>query len=67
MELFARTSNLGTVLTKRRLRLYGTVLLSASAGFRSRKDAWADTTTTPHGRLMLTVLGGLPAFERVLQ
>src|SRR5215831_6824825 len=28
------------------------------AGFRSLKDAWADTTT-PHGRLMLTVLGGL--------
>src|SRR5215470_18089359 len=26
------------------------------AGFRSLKDAWADTTT-PHGRLMLTVLG----------
>src|SRR6516165_413074 len=24
------------------------------AGFRSLKDAWADTTT-PHGRLMLTV------------
>jgi hypothetical protein len=28
------------------------------AGFRSLGDAWADTTT-PHGRLMLTVLGGL--------
>src|SRR5205807_8488145 len=28
------------------------------AGFRSLRDAWADTTT-PHGRLMLTVLGGL--------
>jgi DNA invertase Pin-like site-specific DNA recombinase len=27
-------------------------------GFRSLGDAWADTTT-PHGRLMLTVLGGL--------
>jgi len=27
------------------------------AGFRSLKDSWADTTT-PHGRLMLTVLGG---------
>src|SRR5689334_13426914 len=25
------------------------------AGFRSLKDTWADTTT-PHGRLMLTVL-----------
>ena len=31
-------------------------------GFRSLKDAWADTTT-PHGRLMLTVLGGLAEFE----
>jgi DNA invertase Pin-like site-specific DNA recombinase len=35
------------------------------AGFRSIADAWADTTT-PHGRLMLTVLGGLAEFEREL-
>ena len=35
------------------------------AGFRSLVDAWADTTT-PHGRLMLTVLGGLAEFERDL-
>src|SRR6187455_921522 len=35
------------------------------AGFRSMADAWADTTT-PHGRLMLTVLGGLAEFEREL-
>jgi DNA invertase Pin-like site-specific DNA recombinase len=35
------------------------------AGFRSINDAWADTTT-PHGRLMLTVLGGLAEFEREL-
>jgi DNA invertase Pin-like site-specific DNA recombinase len=35
------------------------------AGFRSIGDAWADTTT-PHGRLMLTVLGGLAEFERDL-
>src|SRR5205823_14508915 len=35
------------------------------AGFRSLGDAWADTTT-PHGRLMLTVLGGLAEFEREL-
>ena len=35
------------------------------AGFRSLKDAWADTTT-PHGRLMLTILGGLAEFEREL-
>jgi DNA invertase Pin-like site-specific DNA recombinase len=35
------------------------------AGFRSLGDAWADTTA-PHGRLMLTVLGGLAEFEREL-
>ena len=35
------------------------------AGFRSLGDAWADPTT-PHGRLMLTVLGGLAEFEREL-
>jgi DNA invertase Pin-like site-specific DNA recombinase len=35
------------------------------AGFRSLNDTWADTTT-PHGRLMLTVLGGLAEFEREL-
>src|SRR4030088_3533473 len=35
------------------------------AGFRSLGDAWADTTM-PHGRLMLTVLGGLAEFEREL-
>jgi DNA invertase Pin-like site-specific DNA recombinase len=28
------------------------------AGFKSLGDTWADTTTS-HGRLMLTVLGGL--------
>lgn len=35
------------------------------AAFRSLGDAWADTTTA-HGRLMLTVLGGLAEFEREL-
>lgn len=35
------------------------------SGFRSIGDPWADTTT-PHGRLMLTVLGGLAEFEREL-
>jgi len=35
------------------------------AGFRSLGDTWADTTTA-HGRLMLTVLGGLAEFEREL-
>jgi DNA invertase Pin-like site-specific DNA recombinase len=40
-------------------------LARAGVGFRSLADAWADTTT-PHGRLMLTVLGGLAEFERHL-
>jgi DNA invertase Pin-like site-specific DNA recombinase len=35
------------------------------AGFKSLGDAWADRTTA-HGRLMLTVLGGLAEFEREL-
>ena len=35
------------------------------AGFKSLKDTWADTTT-PHGRLMVTILGGLAEFEREL-
>ena len=35
------------------------------AGFRSLGNARADTTTA-HGRLMLTVLGGLAEFEREL-
>jgi DNA invertase Pin-like site-specific DNA recombinase len=40
-------------------------IAKAGAGFRSLADTWADTTT-PHGRLMLTVLGGLAEFEREL-
>jgi DNA invertase Pin-like site-specific DNA recombinase len=35
------------------------------ASFKSLHDCWADTTT-PHGRLMLTILGGLAEFERSL-
>ena len=34
-------------------------------GFKSLRDTWADTTTA-HGRLMLTVLGGPAEFEREL-
>jgi DNA invertase Pin-like site-specific DNA recombinase len=37
----------------------------AGASFKSLGDQWANTTT-PHGRLMLTVLGGLAEFERHL-
>jgi DNA invertase Pin-like site-specific DNA recombinase len=35
------------------------------AGFKSLRDTWADTTTA-HGRLTLSVLGGLAEFEREL-
>src|SRR6516162_7271696 len=37
----------------------------AGASFRSLADAWCDTTT-PHGKLILTVLAGLAEFERSL-
>src|SRR5262249_7690265 len=37
----------------------------AGAAFKSLGDVWADTTT-PAGKLMLTVLGGLAEYERHL-
>jgi DNA invertase Pin-like site-specific DNA recombinase len=37
----------------------------AGAGFRSLADPWCDTTSA-HGRLMLTMLGGIAEFERSL-
>jgi DNA invertase Pin-like site-specific DNA recombinase len=40
-------------------------IAKAGATFKSLGDPWCDTTT-PHGRLMLTVLGGLAEFERHL-
>jgi DNA invertase Pin-like site-specific DNA recombinase len=40
-------------------------IADSKAGFRSIADTWADTTT-PHGRLMLTFLGGVAEFEREL-
>jgi hypothetical protein len=40
-------------------------IAKAGAGFRSLADIWADTTT-PHGKLMITILGGLAEFEREL-
>jgi len=40
-------------------------IAKAGASFRSLGDPWADTTS-PHGRLMLTVLGGLAEFGRHL-
>src|SRR6266481_3192027 len=65
----------GDVLTVTRLdRLAGSTrnlsntlaaIAGKKAGFQSLGDRWADTTTS-HGRLMLTVLGGLAEFERDL-
>ncbi len=40
-------------------------IAAKGARFRSLADTWADTTTA-HGRLILTVLGGLAEFERDL-
>ncbi len=50
--------------TRDRLNTLATIT-DRKAGFRSLGDAWADTTTA-HGRLMLTVPGGLAEFEREL-
>ena len=37
----------------------------ADAGFRSLTESWADTTT-PHGRLVTTIMAGFAEFERSL-
>src|SRR6187455_588814 len=50
--------------TRDLLNLLGAVA-DKGAGFKSLRNTLADTTT-PHGRLMLTVLGGLAEFEREL-
>jgi DNA invertase Pin-like site-specific DNA recombinase len=50
--------------TRDLLNILGAVA-EKGASFKSIGDAWADTTT-PHGRLMLVILGGLAEFERHL-
>jgi DNA invertase Pin-like site-specific DNA recombinase len=50
--------------TRDLLNILGAVA-EKGGGFKSLRDTWADTTTA-HGRLMLTVLGGLAEFEREL-
>jgi DNA invertase Pin-like site-specific DNA recombinase len=57
LDRFARS-------TRDLLNTLGTIG-EAGASFRSLGDPWADTTT-PNGRLMLTMLGGLAEFERHL-
>ena len=56
LDRFARS-------TRDQLNTLDTIGKAAPAS--SRCDAWADTTT-PHGQLMLTVLGGLAEFEHEL-
>jgi DNA invertase Pin-like site-specific DNA recombinase len=41
------------------------VIGERGASFKSLADTWADTTSA-HGKLMLTILGGLAEFERSL-
>jgi DNA invertase Pin-like site-specific DNA recombinase len=53
-----------TLIITRLLELVRTVE-NSGAKLRSLAEAWADTTT-PAGRLILTVLGGLAEFERSL-
>jgi DNA invertase Pin-like site-specific DNA recombinase len=64
---YARVSTDGQSVARSTRDLLNTLaaITDQKAGFRSLADAWADTTT-PHGRLMLTVLGGLAEFERDL-
>src|SRR5215472_4937940 len=54
-------------LARSTLHLLRTVdaITKAGAEFRSLGDGWCDTTS-PHGKLILTVLAGLAEFERSL-
>jgi DNA invertase Pin-like site-specific DNA recombinase len=40
-------------------------ITAAGASFKSLADAWCDTTSA-HGKLLITILGGLAEFERSL-
>jgi DNA invertase Pin-like site-specific DNA recombinase len=40
-------------------------ITEVGAGLKSLKDSWCDTTS-PHGKLLLTILGGMGEFERSL-
>ena len=61
---FRRTARPAGAINARPVEYPGGIT-DKKACFRSLGDAWADTTTA-HGRLMLTVLGGLAEFERDL-
>jgi len=55
----------GSALTSAILRVGGRSIWFRLASAAFNGSAWADTTTA-HGRLMLTVLGGLAEFEHEL-
>ena len=66
LEIFSVATRLHR-LTRSTIDLLTTIKQIADKGclFKSLAEPWADTTT-PVGRLMLTVLGGLAEFEREL-
>jgi DNA invertase Pin-like site-specific DNA recombinase len=61
----ARTDRPELAKLLRRLDRGDVLMVTRLDRFKSLADTWADTTTA-HGRLMLTVLGGLAEFERAL-
>ena len=65
MTVFTKGDVLVVTRLDRLARSFLGTIAEKGAGFKSLRDTWADTTTA-HGRLMLTILGGLAEFEREL-
>ena len=59
------SSSLASTVSRARRATFSKALDKRGATFGSLGDQWADTTAS-HGRLILTVLGGLAEFERGL-
>ena len=62
-----RSWSCGSIGWRARPAICSTSCMRSATSVRrsSLHDCWADTTT-PHGRLMLTILGSLAEFERSL-